>query len=385
MPDSHTARSVYVGVKPQSTVRAVEIRLSGTRTDMQTTRTTFRSVGGIDRHALNTGGSRLVFDKTAELSERPTMEVFGHKPLGTSADARQIFQDDALPVSFGVRDEALADAVVDVRDKSILPSRDTPQHTLGGAAGVGLETRPGSLKRSFLVVNKLRRVKSIVRRDSNTLYAQINPQTALWFVWFGRVPVDRDVQVKFAISENQVYATNLPCSQLLAHRSGHLHFTGHPTLWANRQRHFMKVAFESQGARIIAHRRKLFEFVLLIRFAGALFGNFRNRVDGVLRRQVSLLTHLIVRRVMQVITAMQSLSEADVSHQITAARKLAHRRLQFVGDMRSDDQLCFDYLLKSFHAARISQTEFYASLTRRLNNGVSRTGFLCHLKVTVSA
>lgn len=377
MPQSHTTRTVQIRVDAEPTVSAVEVRLRRTRTDMQTARAAFRRISRIDGGDFNACGSRLVFDKAAELRERPTVQMFGHVSLGASADARQIFQDNALPVSFGVRDDALTDAMVRVRDKSILASRDTPQHALGGAAAVGLETRPCSLKRSFLVANKLRRVESIVRRDRNSFHAQVNAQTAGRFRHFGRVRVDRNMQVEIAVPEYQVCASYLPRPQLLAHGGGHLQLAGNLPLWADGQPRLSKASRKRDGARVIAHARKLFELVLLVALAGKGFGDLSYRVDNVLRRQVGLLTNLIVRRMMQIITAVQLLCARYFDNQIAGFRKLAHRRFQFLRDVGRYDQLCFHRLLKFFHAAMVAQVGVCATLNpkdvwallRRINNG----------------
>lgn len=82
---------------------------------------------------FNACDRRLIFHKLTQLIKRPTVQMFRHKPFSASAYARQIFQDDALIVRTGYRDDCFADAVIRVSDKSILASRDTPQHALGGA------------------------------------------------------------------------------------------------------------------------------------------------------------------------------------------------------------------------------------------------------------
>jgi hypothetical protein len=355
MPQSHTTRTVQIRVDAESTVSAVEIRLSGTRTEMQTARTTFGGISRIDRSDFNACGSRLVFDKAAELGERPAMQMPGHKSLGASANTCQIFQNDALPALFGVCDDALADAMVRVRDKSILTPRDTPEHALGGAAAVGLETRPYLLKRSLLVANLLRRVESIVRRDRNTLHAQVNTQAAGWLRDFRRVRVDRNMQIALAISEYQVCAADFPGPQLLTHRGGHLQLTGDFSFGAGGQSGFAEVSREGERARIVSHGRKLFELVLFVALAGEGFGDFRNRVDDVLRWQVGLLTYLIVRRVVQIVPAVQFLFARHFSDQVTGFRELAHRRFQFLRDLGRDDKLCFHRLLKLFHALIVAQ------------------------------
>jgi len=98
---------------------------------MQATRTSLRGVGRIDEGAFKASGQGLVFAR------------LGHN--------------------------LLRDAVVRVCDKSILPSRDTPQHTPGCATAVGLQTGSCLLELSFLVAHKLRRVESIVKGTATRL------------------------------------------------------------------------------------------------------------------------------------------------------------------------------------------------------------------------
>jgi len=377
MPQSHTTRTVQIRIDAESTVSAVEVGLRRTRTDMQATRATFGRISRIDRSDFNACGSRLVFDKATELGERPAVQVSGHKPFRPPAYARQIFQDDALPALIGAGNDALADAVVRVRDKSILAPGDTLEHALGGAAAVGLETRPRLLKAPLLVANKFRRVESIVRRDRDSLHAQVNAQTAGRFRDFRRICVDRDVQIKLAVSDYQVCAACLPRPQLLTHRGRHLQLTRHLSFRADRQSRLAEVPRQGERARVVTHGRKLFELVKLSALAGKGFGDFRYRVDNVLRRQIGLLADLIVRRMMQVVSAMQFLFIRHFRNQVTGFRKLAHRRLQFLRDVRRDDELCLNGLLKLFHAVIMSQAGVRTTLNpkdvwallRRINDG----------------
>lgn len=589
MPDSHTTRTVQIRIDAESTVSAVEVGLIGTRTDMQTARAAFRCISRIDEGDFNACGSRLVFDKAAELSERPAVQIFGHKRSGASAYARQIFQHNSLSVGFGVLDDALTDVMVrvlrgflhitqlfkqlqtffvrqmnvtfrkcfslrtlhnqirrnlsqkcdssaiasdkprialsvqcglslhsflvnaitgqpivkpinqrlarisygynnvennpafpavmfrqanatlsvnnpckvsflrfgqvsnrwlikrfpnlpkvfsfghaksrrpysntalsstwqqccellisrsrvvlsnnliffwrvircathlfdlsfrnistanytiaflkevikNVRDKSFLTSRDTPQHALGGATAVGLEARPCGLKRSLFVVNKLRRVESVGGRDCDSFHAQVNTQAAGWFRNFGRVRVDRDVQVKLAVPEQEVCAAYLPRPQLLAHRGRHLQLTRYFSLWADGQSGFAEVSRKGERARVVTHGRKLLELMLLVALAGKGFGDFSYRVDNVLRWQVGLLTNSTVRRVVQVVAAVQLLFTRYFDNQIAGFRKLAHRRFQFLCDVGRYDQLCFHGLLKFFHALIVALVGVCATL-----------------------
>src|SRR2546423_4729525 len=341
MPHSYTTRTVQIRVDAESTVSAVEIRLSGTRTNMQATRTPFGSKSRIDRRDFDACGSRFVFDEAAELSERPTVQMFGHKRSRASANARQVLQDNTLSVGKSLRDDALADAMVRVCNESILTSRDTPQHTLGGATAVGFEARPCSLNRSLLVANDLRRVESVVRGDGNTLHSQVNTQAPRRLGNFRRVRVDRNVQIELAVSEYHVGAADFPRPQLLTHRRRHLQFARHFPFGADSQSGFAEVSREGERARVIAHGRKLFELMLFVALAGECFGDLGYCVDDVLRWQVGLLTYLIVGRMVQVITAVQFLFSRYSRNQSASFRELAHRRFQLFRDVGGNDQHFF--------------------------------------------
>ena len=338
---------------------------------MQATRTSFGSISRINGGDFDTCGNRLVFHELSELVERPTVQMPGHKSLGSSTDARQIFQDDALIVRFCVRDDALADAVVRVCHEPKFTTRETLEGSFSSLAPVGLKFASCLLKASLLVANKLRRVKNVVRGHGHPLYPEVNAQTSAGFRDFGRIRVDGDVQVKLTIAEYQVCTPDLPSAQLLAHGSGGLYLAGDASLRTHRQCRFVKISLESQSASIVAHARKRFELVLLIPFAGELFGDFGNRVNDVLRRQVGLFTNLIVGRVVQVIATMQLLGEAYFSNQIARMRELAHRRFQFVCGMWSNYQLALDNLLKFLHAAMITQVCACATLNCSFNGGSS--------------
>lgn len=350
MPNGHATRTIYVGIKPQSTVSAVKVGLRRTRTDMQATRTAPGRESRIDRSNLNARGGGFVFDKATELGERPSVQMFGHVSLGVPADAGQVFQDNSLLVGLSVRDDFLANAVARVCNKSILTSRDTPQHTLCCAAAVGLESRSCVLKPSLLVTNKLRRVKSAIRRNSNALHAQINPKTAGRRLRFWRFSANRDVQVELSLSENQVCGANLPCTQLGTHRAGHLQLPRYPTFRADRQARFVKIAFESQRARVEAHRRSSLELMLLFTVAGIRLRDFSNRVDRVLRWQAGVLAHLPIGSMVDVVTAMQFPLTCYFGDQIARFGELAHCCSQFVTDVWRNNQLRLEGLLSFLHA-----------------------------------
>ena len=301
---------------------------------MQATRTSLRGVGRIDEGGFNASGQGLVRREGLQLRKRPAVQMSEHPAPGPISDARQILKDDSLPVCFRLGHNLLRHAVVRVPDKSMLPSRDTPQHTPGCATAVGLETRSCLLELSFLMAHKLRRVESIVGANGDSLDTQVNAQTAGWFRDFRRFSTDRDVQVKLTVPEYQIGAASLPGAQLEAPRGGQLQLTRHPTLGADGQTRLVEVTLESQRARIEPQRSSLLKLVLLLGLAGKGFRDFGNRVDHMLRWQAGLPAHPVVGGVVDIVTAMQFPFARHLRDRVAGFGELADGRFQFTAEVR---------------------------------------------------
>jgi hypothetical protein len=86
----------------------------------------------------------------------------------------EVFQDDPLIIRPGVSHDLFADAVIGVRDKTSLTSRDTLERAFGALAAVGLERSSCPFVAGFFVADILRRVELPVRCHSHAVEAEID-------------------------------------------------------------------------------------------------------------------------------------------------------------------------------------------------------------------
>src|SRR5215472_5007397 len=89
---------------------------------MQTSRTGLRRVPRVDINDLHSLPGRLVADHPLKPGKTPLVNAFRLPGLTNPA---QVFQNDPLIVRFRVGHDLFADAVVGVRDKTSLTTRDT--------------------------------------------------------------------------------------------------------------------------------------------------------------------------------------------------------------------------------------------------------------------
>src|SRR5262249_22220293 len=122
MPQGDRFRSIQIGVDPIAAIAAFEIRLSWTDTQMQTSRTGLRCVPRRDRDNLHSRLGRLVADHLLKFGKTPFVNAFR---LAGLTDTVEVFQDDPLIIRPGVSHDLFADAVIGVRDKTPLTTRDT--------------------------------------------------------------------------------------------------------------------------------------------------------------------------------------------------------------------------------------------------------------------
>src|SRR5215475_8421250 len=126
---------------------------------MQTSRTGLRRVPRRNSHHLHSYAGRLVANHLLEFSEAPFVNAFR---LAGLTNPVEIFEDDPLIVRPGVSHELFADAVIGVRDKTPLTTRDTLERPFSALAAVGLERSSRPFVAGFYVADILRRVELIV-------------------------------------------------------------------------------------------------------------------------------------------------------------------------------------------------------------------------------
>src|SRR5262249_36551850 len=103
---------------------------------MQTSRTGLRRVTRVDINDLHCLPGRLVADHPLKLGKTPLVNAFR---LARLTNPVEVFQNYPLIVRFRVSHDLFADAVVGVRDKTSLTSRDTLERSFGALATVGLK------------------------------------------------------------------------------------------------------------------------------------------------------------------------------------------------------------------------------------------------------
>src|SRR5215813_4220114 len=144
---------------------------------MQTSRTGLRCVSRRNYRDLHTCAGRLVADHPLKFGKTPFVNAFR---LAGLTNPVEIFQDDPLIVRLGVGHDLFTHAVIGVRDKTPLTTRDTLERPFGALTAVGLERSSRLFVAGFLVADILRRVELLVRSNSHAAEAEIDAETALW-------------------------------------------------------------------------------------------------------------------------------------------------------------------------------------------------------------
>src|SRR5215468_9207094 len=126
---------------------------------MQTSRTALRRVPRRNSHHLHSCAGRLVANHLLKFSEAPFVNAFR---LAGLTNPVEVFEDDPLIVRPGVSHDLFADAVIGVRDKTPLTTRDTLERPFSALAAVGLERSSRPFVAGFYVADILRRVELIV-------------------------------------------------------------------------------------------------------------------------------------------------------------------------------------------------------------------------------
>src|SRR5215470_3940945 len=171
MPQGDRFRSIQIGVDLIAAIAAFETRLIRTDTKMQTSRTGLRRVPRVDIYDLHSRPGRLVADHPLQLRKAPGVNAFRFARLTNPVE---VFEDDPLIVRVGVSHDLFADAVIGVRDKTPLTTRDTLERSFGALATVGLERSSSPFVAGFFVANILRCVELPVRCHSHTVEAEID-------------------------------------------------------------------------------------------------------------------------------------------------------------------------------------------------------------------
>src|SRR5215510_15099634 len=273
MPRGDRFRSIQIGVDLIAAIAAFEFRLIRTDTQMQTSRTGLRRVPRVDINDLHARPGRLVADHPLKFGKTPFVNAIR---LAGLANTAHVFKDDPLIVRFRGSHDLFADAVISVRDKTSLTTRDTLERPFGALAAVGLERSSRPFIAGFFVADILRRVELLVRRHRHAAEAEIDAETALWLFNFRRRDRDRKVQVEVPLAIDQFGRAEFALAKLFAHPGGHLQLSGDAAFRTDSQRSAMTVLTKSHRTGVVSHGRMCFELVKLVlvaRVNGADLGN----------------------------------------------------------------------------------------------------------------
>ena len=138
---------------------------------MQTSRTGLRRVPRVNINDFHSRTGRLVADHPLKLGKTPFVNAFR---LAGLANPVEVFKDDPLIVRFRGSHDLFADAVIGVRDKTPLTTRDTLERPFSALAAVGLERSSRPFVAGFFVADILRRVEFIVRCHSHAVEAEVD-------------------------------------------------------------------------------------------------------------------------------------------------------------------------------------------------------------------
>jgi hypothetical protein len=106
-----------------------------------------------------------------QLGKTPFVDAFR---LAGLTNPVEVFKDDPLIVRFRISHDLFADAVIGIRDKTPLTTRDTFERAFGALAAVGLKRSSRHFVAGFYVANILRRVEFIVRCHRHAVEAEID-------------------------------------------------------------------------------------------------------------------------------------------------------------------------------------------------------------------
>src|SRR5262245_26439507 len=121
---------------------------------MQTSRTGLRRIPWRNKHDLHSCTGRLVADHLLKFGKTPGVNAFRFASLTNPVE---VFEDDPLIVRYRVGHDLFADAVIGVRDKTPLATRDTLERSFGALATVGLQRLSRPFVAGFSVADTLRR------------------------------------------------------------------------------------------------------------------------------------------------------------------------------------------------------------------------------------
>ena len=302
---------------------------------MQTSRTSLRRITRRDRGDFHARPGRLVTDHPLKFGKTPFVNAFR---LARLTNPVKVFKDYPLIVRFRLSHDLFADAVIGVRDKTPLTTRDTLERLFGALATVGLERSSRLFVAGFFVPDILRRVELIVRCHGHAVEAEIDAQTSQRFGDFRSRNRDRNIQVEVPLAIDQFGGAEFALLKLLAHSGGHLQPAGDAAFGTDGQRSGLKVLTKSHGLGVISQGRMRFEVMPLILIARVNGADLGNRIDDVLRGKLRFFTDEAIALVMDVVLTMQITLKGEFGKGVAGAIELFHGELEFLPGLGADNQ-----------------------------------------------
>src|SRR5215471_16112658 len=334
---------------------------------MQTSRTSLRSIPWRNINDFYTRSGRLVPDHLLKFSETPLVNAFR---LAGLTNPVEVLKDDPLIVRIRRSHDLFTDAVIGVRDKTPLTTRDTLERPFGALAAVGLERSSRPFVAGFFVANILRRVELIVRCHRHAVEAEIDAETALWLFNFRRRDRDRHMQEEVPLAIDQFGGAEFALLNLIAHPGRHLQPAGDAAFRTDGQRDGLTVRTKSHRLGVISQGRMRLELMPLIRVARVNGADLGDRVDHVLGGKIRFFSDEAISRVMDVIFAMQILLKGEFGKGVAGAIELFHSGFEFLAVASCQDQFSL-YRQVNIHLFNMPQVfylrqVFYTRKGRRI-------------------
>ena len=173
------------------------------------------AVAGIDRDQQNTCQRSLLAQKGAKLMERPTAQsgtlLFPNRyPV---VDALQLFQGDAALGAFGLGNDLLQDAVIDVSSKTSFFATELFELPFGAARALLLQFRAQRTSAIANLVDLPSRQLLAIGGGGDGFDAEINPKKVLYHAWLRVRNFARRSNVELAFVVDQVRLAMLGLQQ----------------------------------------------------------------------------------------------------------------------------------------------------------------------------
>ena len=292
--------------------------------DMPAGGTGARSVSGIDKNHQDTGKSRLVLDEGAKLMERPgmmdaTLSLANRYPV---ADTLEILKSDTAPGAFGLRDQSLANRMVDVRGETGFLVTALLQESFGGLGAFGLQPLPEFCMTLPQAVDLTAGIAVAIGVGSDIDNAEVNAEPVLGIIGGRFRHVHHHGKVKCAITVDEIglTANAFQASGLISAEND-----GDDLAALERQDGHPVKSLPGQDTLVVDDgtvrpESGLFGFIPLV-----CFGDLADGPDGQLGREIEPLPDVVVNNLLQSNFIGRAFPEGDFSDSIAGNIEPLHR------------------------------------------------------------